>query len=149
MKTINKFNTSAVSPHIVNNYKEYLLSIKMTKNKDCQIAVYPYIDGLGQMSFSEKDKEDYYVPGSVGSDGVTEPIAIKELKKKNIIETGKDVSLIGFWFPDKAEQYKARVYLGKLVNFNAVKHPILVYVYTEKKFGKELTWAKIVPVIIR
>lgn len=133
----------------VNDYKEYLLSISMTKHKDCNIAVYPYIDGLGQMAFSEKDKEEYYVPGSVGSHGVSETIAIKELKKKNIIDNGKDVSLIGFWFPDNAGLYKARVYLSKLDNFKAVKNPVLVCVYSEKKYGKELAWAKTVPIIIR
>lgn len=68
----------------VNSYKEYLLSINMTKNKDSNIAIYPYIEGLGLMAFSEEDRGEFYLPGSVGSGGVTEPIAIKELQRKNV-----------------------------------------------------------------
>jgi intein-encoded DNA endonuclease-like protein len=39
----------------INNYDEYLLNIKIAKNKNCQVAVYPYIEGLGNMNFSKVD----------------------------------------------------------------------------------------------
>ncbi len=88
------------------DYKEYMLNIKMIKNKDCHIIIYPYIEGFGDITFSEKDKVGYYLPGSIGSDGITEPIAISELKKVNII-------------------------------------------YTEKKYGKLLTWSDVVPITVK
>ncbi len=133
----------------IRNDKEYVLNIKMTKNKNCHIITYPYIDGLGYMTFNEGDKENYYVPGSIGSDGVTEPIGITALKNNNIIANGTDISLYGFWFPDEAGQYKARMYFNKLDTFKEIKNPVLVCVYTEEKYGKQLTWSKIIPISIQ
>ena len=131
------------------DYKEYMLNIKMIKNKDCHVIIYPYIKGLGDITFSEKDKVGYYLPSSIGSDGITEPIAINELKNKNIIENESNVSLTGFWFPDSVGNYKARAYLGKSENFKEIKDPLLVCVYTEKKYGKLLTWSKVVPITVK
>jgi hypothetical protein len=135
----------------MNSYDEYLLNIKITKNKNCQVAVYPYIEGLGNMNFSKGDIEEYYLPGSIGSDGVTEPIAINELKNNNLIENLKDVSLTlgGFRFPYEAGHYKSKIYLDKLDTFIKVKNPVLVCVYTEKKYGKKLTWSKVVSITIK
>ncbi len=130
------------------DYKEYMLNIKMVKNKDCHVIIYPYIKGLGDITFSEKDKVGYYLPDSIGSDGITEPIAINKLKNINIIENESNVSLAGFWFQDSAGKYKARAYLGKTDNFTEIKNPLMVCVYTEKKFGKLLTWAKVVPITV-
>ena len=132
-----------------NTYKEYVMDINFTKNKDCSVAVYPYIDGLGMPTFSAQEKEGYFIPGAIGSDGVTEPIAITELKNNNLIDAGKDVSLVGFWFPYEAGQYKARVYLDKFDNFLAIKNPVLVCVYLEEKYGRQLTWTKVVPVTFK
>ena len=103
-----------------------------------QVAVYPYIEGLGNMNFSKDDIEEYYLPGSIGCDGVTEPIAINELKNNNLIENVKDVSLTlgGFWFPYEAEEYKSKIYLDKLNTFIKVKNPVLVCVYTEKNMAR-------------
>lgn len=131
------------------DYKEYALSINMIKNKDSNIIIYPYIMGLGQISFSEKGKDDYYLPGSVGSDGITERIAINRLKSENIIQNETDISLIGFWFPDNVGQYKTRLYLSKLDSFTEIKNPVLVCVYIEEKYGKQLTWSKIVPITMK
>ena len=133
----------------INNYDEYLLNIKMTKNKNCQVAVYPYIEGLGNINFSKVDMEEYYLPGSIGSDGVTESIAITQLKNNNLIENRKNVSLCGFWFPYEVGEYKSKVYLDKFDTFKKIKNPVLVCVYTENKYGKELKWSKIVPITIR
>lgn len=132
-----------------NTYKEYLIDINVIKNKDCHVAIYPYIEGLGMMTFSTQEKEGYFVPGSIGSDGVTEPIAIAELKNNNLIYDGKDVSLVGFWFPDEDGQYKARIYLDKFESFKAIKNPVIVCVYIEEKYGRELTWTKVVPVTFK
>ncbi len=130
-------------------YKEYMLNINMTKNKDCHVIIYPYIKGLGDITFSEKDKVGYYLPSSIGSDGITEPIAINELKNVNIIDNASNVSLTGFWFPDSIGKYKARAYLGKIDNFKEIKNPLLICVCTEKKFGKLLTWSKVVPITVK
>ena len=130
-----------------NKHKEYLVDINITKNKRSHVIIYPYIDGLGMITFSTNEKEGYFVPGSVGSDGVTETMAITELKNNNLINSGKDVSLIGFWFPNEAGQYKARIYLDKFDSFKAIKNPVLVCVYKEEKYGKDLTWSKSIPVI--
>ena len=129
-----------------NTYDEYLVDISIIKNRDSHVIVYPYVDGLGAMAFSTEEKEEYFRPGSIGSDGITEPIAISELKNNNLIDEGKDVSLVGFWFPDEAGQYEARIYLDKLDDFKEIKKPVLVCVYKEEKYGKELTWSKVVPV---
>jgi hypothetical protein len=128
------------------DYKEYLLNIKFIKDKDCHIAVYPYISGLGLISFNDADKIKYFIPGSIGSDGVTESIAIQALENKNLVEHGNDDSLIGFWFPDEAGQYEARIYLDKLENSIKIKNPVLILVYHETKFGKQFTWSKVVPI---
>lgn len=132
-----------------NTYKEYLMDINIIKNKEGHVAIYPYIDGLGMMTFNTQEKEGYFIPGSIGSDGVTEPIAINELKNNNLIYDEKDVSLVGFWFPDEAGQYKARIYLDKFDSFESIKDPVLVCVYIDEKFGRKLTWAKIVPVTFK
>lgn len=129
-----------------NTHDEYLVDINIIKDRDSHVVVYPFIDGLGAMAFSTEEKEEFFVPGSIGSDGVTEAIAIAELKNKNLINKGEDVSLVGFWFPDEAGQYKARVYLDKLGDFKEINDPFLVCVYKEQKYGKELTWSKVVPV---
>lgn len=128
----------------INNYDEYLLNIKMTKNKNCRVAVYPYIEGLGNMNFSKGDLQ-----GGIGSDGVTEPIAITELKNNNLIDNRKNVSLIGFWFPYEIGEYKSKIYLDKFDTFKNIKNPVLVCVYTEKKYGKNLSWSKVVPITIK
>lgn len=128
------------------NYKEYVINVEMNKNKNCSVALYPYIAGLGQMSFSNKDKDSYYVPGSIGSDGVTEPIAVNELKSKNIMERNSKDSLTAFWFPYEAGKYKTRIYMEKLDDFVKIKNPVLVCVFNEEKFGKQFTWSKIIPV---
>lgn len=130
----------------VTNDKEYVLDISMNKNKDCQIIVYPYIEGLGAMAFNNVDDRLYYVPNNIGYDGLTEPVAVDELKKEGAVETGKDISLYGFWFPYNAGQYKTRVYLDETDSFKEVKNPVLVCVYTEEKLGKQFTWAKTVPI---
>jgi hypothetical protein len=132
-----------------NNYKEYLLSVNITKNKDCHIMMYPYVEGLANISFNEKEEEGYYNPGTVGSDGVTEPIARNELKSNNIAVTSNEISLIGFWVPYEMGQYKAKIYLDKLDTFKGIRNPVLVCVYTEKKYGKKLTWSKVVPLTIQ
>ncbi|SFP74369.1 hypothetical protein [Caldicoprobacter faecalis] len=77
-----------------NTHKEYLIDI--IKKKDNHVIIYPYIDGLGMMTYSTKEKEGYFIPGSSGSDPVTESVAITELKNNNLIEEGEDVSLVGF-----------------------------------------------------
>ncbi|HEX3026745.1 MAG TPA: hypothetical protein VHR42_05915 [Clostridia bacterium] len=128
----------------VTNDKEYVLDISMTKNKDCHIIVYPYIEGLGGMAFNNVDDKVYYVPNNIGYDTLTEPVAVDELKKEGAVETGKDISLDGFWFPYNAGQYKTRVYLDGTDSFK--ENPVLVCVYTEKKLGKQFTWAKTVPI---
>lgn len=132
-----------------NNYKEYLLSVNITKKKNCHIMIYPYVEGLANISFSEKEEEGYYNPGAVGSDGVTEPIARNELKSNNIVVTNNEISLIGFWVPDEAGQYKEKIYLDRLDTFKEIRNPVLICVYTEKKYGKELTWSKIVPLTVQ
>ena len=133
----------------INNYNEYVLYIKMTKNKDCNVAIYPYVEGTGNMNFGNVDMKEYYIPGSIGSDGVTEAIAITDLENNNLIDIGEDISLYGFCFPDKAGEYKTKTYLDKFDIFKKIKNPVLVCVYTENKYGKELTWSKIVPIIIK
>lgn len=133
----------------MNNYDEYELNIKMTKSKNCQIAVYPYIKGLGNMNFSKGDNEEYFLPGSIGSDGVTEQIAITELKNNNFIEKIEDVSLYGFWFPYEVGEYKSKIFLDKFDTFKKINNPVLVCVYAEKRYGKELTWSKVVPIAIK
>jgi hypothetical protein len=125
------------------------MDINIIKSKDSHVAIYPYIDGLGMMTFSTQEKEGYFVPGSIGSDGVTELIAITELKNNGLIDDGKDVSLVGFWFPDEAGKYKARIYLDKFDSFKSIKNPVLVCVYSDEKYGKTLTWSKIVPVTFK
>lgn len=129
-----------------NEHKEYLVDINITKNKDGHVIIYPYIDGLGMMTFITNEKEGYFVPGSIGSDGVTKAIATTELKNNDLINSGNDISLIGFWFPDEAGKYKARIYLDKFDSFKAIKNPVLVCVYKEEKYGKDLTWSKIIPI---
>jgi hypothetical protein len=129
-----------------NEHKEYLMDINIIKNKDSHISIYPYIEGLGMMTFSDQEEEGYFVPGSIGSDGITEPTAITELRNNNLIYDAKDVSLVGFWFPDEAGQYKARIYLDKFDSFKEIKNPVLVCVYLEEKYGRKLMWSKIVPV---
>lgn len=132
-----------------NTHKEYLIDININKTKNSNLAIYPYIEGLGIMTFSSNEKEGYFIPGSIGSDGVTEAIAISELRNNNLIYEGNDISLVGFWFPYEEGQYKARIYLDKFDDFEEIKNPVLVCVYLEKKYGKELTWSKIVPVTFK
>ena len=130
------------------NYKDYILNINMIKKKDCQVIVYPYFIGIGTITFNEKEKDGYYLPGSIGSDGVTEPVAINELKNKCIIDRADDFSLTGFWFPNTAGQYKARLYLDRLDNVSEIRDPYLVCVGIENKYGKQFTWTKLVPITI-
>lgn len=132
-----------------NEDKEYLVDIDIIQNKESHVIIYPYIKGLGTMAFSTGEKEGYFVPGSVGSDGVTEAIAITELKNKKLIDSVNDVSLIGFGFPEEVGQYKARVYLDKLDSFKGIENPVLICVYKEEKYGKELTWSKVIPITIK
>lgn len=132
----------------INGDKEYLLRIKMTRNEGSNIAIYPYIEGLSHMSFSKRD-EGYFIPGAIGSDGSTEAAAINELKSKNLFHNVEEVSLAGFYFPEKAGKYESKIYLDKLKGASDIENPALVCVYTEKKFGKKLTWTKILPITIK
>lgn len=127
-------------------HKEYIIDINMIKNKDCNVIIYPYIQGLGMMTYNLNEQEDYFIPSSIGSDGVTVNLATSELRKLNLIQDKDELSLIGFWFPEKEGSYKSRVYLEMLDDFNKINNPVLVCVYLEEKLGKQLTWAKVYPI---
>jgi hypothetical protein len=129
-----------------NTHKEYLMDINIIKSKDCHVIIYPYSQSIGVMTYSTNEKEGYFIPGSIGSDGITERVARTELRKNNFIQDNDEVSFVGFCFPDEAGTYKARIYLDKFDDFSELDNPVLVCVYIEEKFGKQLTWAKVVPV---
>ncbi|MDF2943039.1 MAG: hypothetical protein K0S01_1897 [Herbinix sp.] len=128
------------------DHKEYVLDTSMMKDKNCHIILYPYIEGLGMMTYSEIEEEDYFLLNSVGSDGFIEPIAVNALR--NSFEVSKNISLTGFWVPDEVGQYKVRTYFDKLDAFEELNNPVLVCVFYEEKFGKQLKWTKIIPITI-
>lgn len=132
----------------INDYKEYLLEIKMILNKDCHMIIYPYIKDFGPISFGEEVNDNYYVPSSIGRDSFTESTALHELKRNNIIDNEDNISLVGFWVSDKTGQYVARTYLDTLKSIDEIKNPVLVCVYVEEKHGKKLSWSKIIPIKI-
>jgi hypothetical protein len=130
-------------------YKEYLLDTNITKNKNCNVIIYPYIEDIGAITYNKKEGDGYVILDSIGSDGITDAIALKEIKNTNLVNAGDDISLVGFWVPEEVGQYKVRTYFGKLDNFQEIINPVLVCVFREEKFGKELTWSKLIPITIK
>lgn len=128
-------------------YKEYVIEIKIEKSKDCHVMIYPYSKEIGRITYNVNDEqEDYFIPSSIGSDGITARAAETELRKNKLIYDMEEISFVGFSFPDEAGTYKARMYVDMLSETNVNSNPMLVCVYVEEKLGKQLTWAKIVPV---
>jgi hypothetical protein len=132
-----------------NKHKEYLLDINIIKNIESHVIIYPYLEGLGMITYSSEEKEGYFIPSSIGSDNITKRTAVKELRNKNLVGAEDDIELTGFWLPDEAGQYKAQVYLDKLDNFQEIKNPVLACVYRDEILGRELTWSKIIPITIK
>lgn len=139
-----KINDTSIHLH-----KDYIIDVTIEKNKESYVFVYPYMDGLGSITYSPEDeKQGYFVPGSIGGSGMIQSIVIDELKENNLIDDTTDLSVVGLSFPKEEENIKARLYINKLDSFEEMKNPVLVCVYSEKKFGKVLSWSKIVPVTV-
>ena len=111
--------------------KGYILEVVIDQKKDSQNMIYPYLEGLGNMSFDRKEEEGYFIPSSIGTHGNDVAMIIKTLEENNIIEKNKGFtssSFIGFGVPKSAGNYKLKMYFDEVDNFNASEKMYLIYV---------------------
>lgn len=123
-------------------HKEYVMELTFIKKKEGHTMIYPYSRDLNVMTFSKEDK-GYYLPSSIGSDGQTENMALDELRKYGLLENNE--SLVGLWLPDEAGTYNVRLYFNGPIK-EKVEVPKLITVSVEERFGKDLSWVKLLDI---
>lgn len=137
------------------DYKDIMLEVTVTKNKNSQHMIYPYISGLyypgiDYMSFDAREEEGFYVPGAIGISPMDDQKVYDTLKQNRIIDSTikkEQVKYAGFATPQDAGVHKMRIYFNK-DDFNANNEMYLVYVHKEEGvIGKDIGWTKLVRVI--
>ena len=119
--------------------------------------IYPYIEGFTMAAWDfykginangeTIGSEGYYF----GSDGRTQQIAANKLKEAGIIterDRQQDLSIggtDGFTYIGEKFPTKVRLYLTPVDKELTSKKAFLVYSHYESRWGKDLSWAKIVP----
>lgn len=109
------------------------LAITRTKKETKSNYIYPVIQGLGNLSFLEKD--NLYSPCSIGTDFESYVILNNEIKGEQIKSDG-----IGFSVPGEIGTYKMKFTLSNLGDIQMLKNPSIYYVHKEERFGKKLNW---------
>lgn len=128
---------------------DYMLEVVIDQKKDSPHIIYPYVEGLGRISISEKEDEGYYMPGSIGLVDNDEQLVIQAFQDQQITFTEKDSSsfFIGFYFPKEAGVFKMRVYLQKEANFRPSDPMYMAYVHKgEKGWGLDDNWTKLIEI---
>lgn len=128
---------------------DYILDVSITKNKDANIMIYPYIEDKTRFTYSEEEDSSFYIPGCVGSDGITSSLAQNELMNYINDEDEGLYSLIGFGFPDEKGTYKSRFYVNLDRQLESLQDPYLACVYLEKKLWKQITWTSVIPISVQ
>ena len=119
-----------------------MLELVINKKEYSNGMIYPYIEGLGHISFNSEDSNELFIPSGVGSD-YTEELAITKLKEEGILSKNQEHSLTGFWCPNEEGNYKMRAYFSESDSFENIINPVLAYVHKENKIDKDLSWVKI------
>lgn len=112
---------------------DYILDVSITKNRDANIALYPYIEDETRFTYSEDEDSSFYITGSIGSDEKAEGL----------------YSLIGFGFPDEKGTYTSRFYVNTDKELESLQEPYLACVYLEQKLWKQITWTTIIPISVQ
>lgn len=128
---------------------DYILDVSITKNKDANIMIYPYIEDRTRFTYSEDEDSSFYIPSSIGSDGITFPLVQNEFKYYINDEDEGLYSLIGFGFPDEKGTYTSRFYVNTDKKLESLKNPYLACVYLEKKLWKQITWTSVIPITVQ
>lgn len=126
---------------------DYILDVSITKNKDANIALYPYIEDEARFTYSEDEDSSPYIPGSIGSDGIS--LSQNDLMIHSNDEDEGVYSLIGFGFPDEKGTYKSRFYVNSDKQLESLQEPYLACVYSEQKLWKQITWTTIIPITVQ
>ncbi|WP_010248478.1 hypothetical protein [Acetivibrio cellulolyticus] len=125
--------------------KEYVMELEITKFDDGNDILFPYAESLGGMVVLS---DDFTIP-SLGSDGKSEKMAINKLLSSQYMDVSNNKrNLYGFNIPYKAGKYKCKIYFESDDNSEliAIDKACAVYVHTEKKFFKDLSWSKLIPI---
>lgn len=129
---------------IVENKSQYPLNLR--DGSKYSYMIYPYIPGLGNYTIKDKNSnENKFV---IGSSYSTKKLVIKELKKLGYATNVNNQDLYGFT-SQKKDSFTCQIYFTKLDNISEIDNAYLFFSYTEKKFNKDLSWIKIVPLNIK
>jgi hypothetical protein len=125
---------------------EYVLTVEIEKNEDCHVILYPYVLGMGDLSYFISENDTFYIPDSIGSDSNTEQIASNLLKREGLMSDLQSSNLVGFWFPEEKGLYKSRIYFNEEPWFDSIQSPKIVVVYYEERDNLIFTWTKLVDI---
>jgi hypothetical protein len=129
------------------DYKDYTLEVVIRKEKHSSHMIYPYIEGLGHLSFDSEEEEGFYLPGSVGSGAGDEEMVREAFRNQGIPYKEDVISFVGFYSPDEAGVVKMRMYLQDWAGFEPSAPMYLTYVHRgERGYGLDKSWTKIVEI---
>jgi hypothetical protein len=132
------------------SYLDYMVDLVVHQEKDSQNMIFPFIRGLTNLTFDDKQEEGYFLPGAIWSAGAYEPIVVEALKEQNIInnlESHNAGSMMGVYVPEEAGEYKLRMYLEEAEGFSGLRDMYVVYMHIEERtFLPDIQWTKIVEI---
>jgi hypothetical protein len=135
----------SANPH-VKDYP-YVVELSIRHSKPMSNMIYPYIPGLGPISFDNAEAGEYAVPGSIGLYSDDETLVRQALRDEAHIDAPNKQPIAGFNSPTEAGQYKMRVYFQASPGFDPKNDMVLVYVHHERgRFGQDLRWTKLIKV---
>ncbi|MGB8452060.1 MAG: hypothetical protein WCD89_06980 [Anaerocolumna sp.] len=128
-------------------YQKYCLDINIIKNKKGILNIYPYFDGLENITFDPTDKDKFFVPENLEAGG-EDYIVAKKILRDNYFLINDDLPIVSYILPNEAGEYISRFYLNSEKDLSEIEKPLILCVYTEIRFGKKLSWVKKIPISI-
>src|SRR5690625_4399460 len=136
--------TLKLNHNVAMAHKDYMLEVIIKKGNNNNNVIYPYIEGLENISFDGNEDEGYFIPNHVGSSSDDEQVAIEKLQEQQIIDQDTDYQFLGFSIPEKSGIYKMRIYFDAEDDFVPSDHMYLIYIQTENgMFGKKTKVAQL------
>lgn len=133
------------------NWYKYIIELsvdnknkKMLNGEDYYNFIYPYVDRIGTIlvegidSNGKTNKKNNYLIGTFGKDV---PLVREQLKDYTL----DTKFIIGFSNNDLVDSYNCRVYIPTDIKYDSIKNPCIVYIHHEIIKGKDVSWAKIIP----
>ncbi|WFR57213.1 hypothetical protein QA584_27005 [Anaerocolumna sp. AGMB13025] len=128
-------------------YQKYCLDIKVIKSKKGILNIYPYFNGLKNLTFDSTDGNKFFVPENLGAGGENYIIAKKILRDNNFL-INNDLPIVSYILPNEAGEYISRFYINSEKDLSEIENPLILCIYTERRFGKKLSWVKKIPITI-